>query len=146
VYHILLYSSVYFLCHVIYGCMLCMLLFNCVNYVFLMLCLCIRIVVRVISFVFCFIVLFCVFFVCKCVKYCCHRVSVQLQLTNISISISNTSDKFLLTPLLPEVSFRHFVGLLRKIKYFFYTRIWNIQIFLGVKPFLVIFLFNFGSS
>jgi hypothetical protein len=33
--------------------------------------------------VFCFIVLFCVLFVCMCVLYYCHRVSTQLQLTNI---------------------------------------------------------------
>ena len=37
--------------------------------------------------VFCFIVLFCVLFVCKCVLYCCHGVSTKLQLTNISYRI-----------------------------------------------------------
>jgi hypothetical protein len=62
--------------------------FHFVNYVFLLLCLCILIVMYVLVCVFCFIVLFCVLFVCKCVLYCCHRVSTQLQLTNISYMIA----------------------------------------------------------
>ena len=63
--------------------MFCMLLFNFLNYVFLLLCLCIRIVNYVPFCIFCFIVLFCVLFVCKCVLYCCHRVTAQLQLTDV---------------------------------------------------------------
>ena len=39
--------------------------------------------------VFCFIVLFCVLFACKCVLYYCHRVTTQLQLTNISYHIKH---------------------------------------------------------
>jgi hypothetical protein len=65
--------------HFIHGCKFCTLLFNCVNYVFLLLCLCILIVIYVPFCVSCFIVLFCVLFVCKCVLYCCHRVSAQPQ-------------------------------------------------------------------
>jgi hypothetical protein len=60
--------------------MFCMLLFNFVNYVFLLSCLCILIVMYIPFWVFCFIVLFCVLFVCKCVLHYCHQASTQLQL------------------------------------------------------------------
>jgi hypothetical protein len=66
--------------------MSCMLLFNFVNYVFLFLCLCIIIVMYVLLCVFCFIVLFCVPFVCKCVLYYCHRVSNPIAVNKYIVS------------------------------------------------------------
>ena len=100
-YHILSFSFGSISCHCIYCCVFCVLLFNFVHYVSLLLCLCIRIVMYVPFWVFCFIVLICVLFVCKCVLYCCHRVSTQLQLTNIYIyiyiSVSVSAIKLLAT-------------------------------------------------
>jgi hypothetical protein len=66
-----------------------MLLFNFVNYVFLLLCLCILIVIYVLFWIFCFIVFFCVLLLCKCVLYYCHRVTTQLQLKNISCHMTS---------------------------------------------------------
>ena len=62
-----------------------MLLFNFVNYIFLLLCLCIVVIMFPSRYS---IVLFCVLFVCQCVLYYYHQVSTQLQLTNMSYHIS----------------------------------------------------------
>ena len=72
VYHILSHPFGSILYHCIYGCVFCMFLFNFANYVLLLLCFCILIVMYVPFCVFCFIVLFCALFVCKRVLYCCH--------------------------------------------------------------------------
>jgi hypothetical protein len=89
VYHIPAYFFGSILYNCIYGCPFSMLMFNFVNYVFLLLC--IPIVMCMYSYrnvcsvlVLCFIVLSCVLFVCNCVLHYCHRESTQLQLTNIS--------------------------------------------------------------
>jgi hypothetical protein len=94
VYQILWYSFCSILCHCIYGCMFCRLLFDFVYYVLLLLCLCILVFMYVPFYVLGSIVLFCVLFLCKCVLYYCHRVSTQLQFTTISISISKTCMRF----------------------------------------------------
>jgi hypothetical protein len=91
VYYILSYSFVSIFYHCIYGCIFCTRLFNFVNYVFLLSCICILIVMFMYSYCYVYSVL-CILFhcvvlrivLCKCVLYCCYRVSTQLQLTNIS--------------------------------------------------------------
>jgi hypothetical protein len=90
----IIYSYFYVMysyCYIVYSFVsLCIIIvmyvvfFLLLCYVFLLLCLCNLIVIYVPFCVFCFIVSFYVLFVCKCVLYYCHRVSTQLQLTNIS--------------------------------------------------------------
>jgi len=66
-------------------------------YIFLLLCLCILIVMYVPFCIICFILLFCVLFVCQYVLYCCHRVSTHLQLTNVSHHVDRQTDMTKLT-------------------------------------------------
>jgi len=72
----------FYLYHCIYGCMVCMLLFNFVNDVFLLLCFMYSYcyICSVLGILFhCFVLCM---FVCRCTLYYCHQVSTQLQLTN----------------------------------------------------------------
>jgi hypothetical protein len=77
------------MCHCIQGFIFCMLLFNFVIYVFLKLYLFSAVFMYVPLCVFCYTVSFCVLSVCKCVLYCCDRVSTQLRLINISYNTSH---------------------------------------------------------
>ena len=79
-YHILSYFLFPF-CTNVYAVYICTYLSNFINYIFLLLCSCILVVMHVFFCMFRFTVSFCVLFVCKCVLYCCHRVSNQFQLT-----------------------------------------------------------------
>ena len=91
---ILIFIFMYSYCYVLYS--------YCYVFVFLLLCLCIFIIMFLFLLLCFLFLLLCMFpsrysvslfllrvlFVCKCVLYYCHWMSTQLQLANITISIS----------------------------------------------------------
>jgi hypothetical protein len=93
------------MCH-----MFCMLLFSVVNYVFLLLCLGIFIVMYLLFCVFCLIVLFCALLVCKCVLHCCHRVSTQLQINKYIKHVNKMPNNIFSDALyFTSIQFTHFI-------------------------------------
>jgi hypothetical protein len=113
---------VYFYCYIcvfllLYLCIFIFIFvyFYCYICVFLLIYLCIGIVIFVYSY--CFVCLFlgilfhclvlcvvCVLFLCICVLYYCHRLSTQLQLTNISYHFLHNTYSLFRSNVVPKFS------------------------------------------